>query len=463
MNDTRLVFNGLDATTGEPLVAPMTPEELLDRLDLDGWSAAPAARRLGFGVDPRDLAASGWGIAFSPGLGPEDRREIREALEPLLAHRERQAGDRFRDLGAKLFAGPERHGGLSLLGRLGTGAGPVDPDRAPYYLLLVGPPCQVPFRAQYELGLASAVGRLDLATAEQYARYAESVVAAETGRVRRARKVALVAPAHDEATRMSCHGLTGPLAGRLLDAAATARDGWEVESRLAEEAHKDRFAAVLGGDGAPALAFTASHGVAFPCGHPRQEAEQGALVCQERGVPDRAGLGPERLFGASDVPDAADVAGLVSFHFACYGAGSPARDSFAHRRPGEPPSPVAPEPRVAALPRRLLGHPRGGALATVGHVDRAWAWSFVSGGAYHRGVFESTLLELLAGFPLGAAMQHFGERHGQLAGILASTLDRHSRGDDVPADELARLWTAAVDARNYVILGDPAVRLAAEA
>ncbi|MFP3939289.1 MAG: hypothetical protein ACLF0P_03185 [Thermoanaerobaculia bacterium] len=463
MNPSRCVFNGLDGTTGEPLLAPMTPEELLEHLDLDGWSPAPASRRLGFGVDPRDLAASGWGVAFAPGLAPEERREIRDALEPLLALRKRQAGDRFRDFGEELFDDPERDGGLSLLGRLGAGAGPVNPDEAPYYLLLVGPPGQVSFRAQYELGLAFAVGRLDFATAEEYARYAESVVAAESGRVRRARKVALVAPAHDEATRMSCHGLTGPLAGRLLDAAATARDGWEVESRLEAEAHKDRFASVLGGDGAPALAFTASHGVAFPCGHERQEAEQGALVCQERGAADRAGLGPERLFGASDVSDTADVAGLVSFHFACYGAGSPARDSFAHRRPGNPPAPVAPEARVAALPRRLLGHPKGGALATVGHVDRAWAWSFISGGAYHREVFESTVLELLAGFPVGAAMQHFGERHGQLAGILASTLDRRRHGGEVSADELARLWTAAVDARNYVILGDPAVRLAAEA
>ena len=65
-----------------------------------------------------------------------------------------------------------------------------------------------------------------------------------------------------------------------------------------------------------------------------------------------------------DVASDARLLGLLAFHFACYGAGTPRMDDFAHRSLQEPVA-IAPHAFVASLPRRLLGHPQGGALAAV--------------------------------------------------------------------------------------------------
>ena len=464
MTEDVLYFNGIDGTTGEYLSPPMTPRELLALLEPGaGHLLAPRERRTTFGIDPRKLESSGWGVLFPRDVDPA----VREALEPLLVHRRAQAGrchpDRFREYAGRSGYAPGESAS-TLLGRLGVGPGAINPDKAPFYLLLVGGPAEIPYHVQYELDLAFAVGRLSFDTPEEYASYAAAVIAAETGAIRRPRRVALLATCHDKATRQTCHGLTAPLARYLaaaLDGGAGGGD-WEVVTHLEDQASKARFADVLGGAETPALAFTATHGVRFPAGDPRQRDEQGALMVQEGGGAGGRPVEEIGLFTGRDASAQASPAGLVAFHFACYGAGCPELDDFAHKRPDLPPQPVAPEPLVASLPRRLLGHPNGGALAVIGHVDRAWGWSYAFGQDYHGEVFEATLAEILTGYPVGAAMERFGERHGQLAGMLSAARQRRDRGLDQDEQEYLGLLTATHDARNYVILGDPAVRLAVD-
>jgi hypothetical protein len=163
--------------------------------------------------------------------------------------------------------------------------------------------------------------------------------------------------------------------------------------------------------------------------------------------------------------------GLIAFFFACYGAGAPKDDEFAIRTWQEAGVqvggleqvmriPIAPESFIARLPQRLLGHPRGGALAVVGHVDRAWGASFIWEGARQATTFDSALQRLFAGERLGAAMEDFNVRYAELSTEVADRIEQLKGGEVVRPEELARLWTANSDARNYVILGDPAVRLA---
>jgi hypothetical protein len=147
----------------------------------------------------------------------------------------------------------------------------------------------------------------------------------------------------------------------------------------------------------------------------------------------------------------------VAFAFACYGAGTPRYDNFL-RDPGRGPVEVADAPFVAALPRRLLA---GGALAMVGHVERAWGYSIQPPGVGPQLLpFRNLIGRVLAGEPVGHATQDFSQRYATASAELANQLDPAQPGARRPADEdLAWTWVERNDAQNYVVLGDPAVRL----
>ena len=97
----------------------------------------------------------------------------------------------------------------------------------------------------------------------------------------------------------------------------------------------------------------------------------------------------------------------------------------------------------------------------VGHVDRAWGFSLVWPEAGPQtGVFESTLRRLLDGQPVGWAMEFFNQRYAELASDLAAEVESLEFGKKLDETVIADLWTASHDARNYTIVGDPAVRVA---
>lgn len=453
-----LPLHGLDATTGERSAAGWTREKMLRALR--ARPAIPTPKAVRFGVDTGDIDSAGWGVIFPRDQDPA----IRAALAPLLAHRRTQARagrhDLFRDYaGSGGVAAAESVEDFLVRHRVPCGA--ADPKRMPYYLLLVGGPAEISYSFQHRLDLQYAVGRIHFDRLEDYAHYAESVVRAETTAPRRARRAVLFGPRHagDEATRLSTDQLLQPLATEL---AAGRRRRFTIVPVLAGAASKARLTAALGAEERPAFLLTAAHGLEFPCHHPWQATRQGALVTQDwPGWGDWQGpITPDVSFAADDVPETADVAGLISFHFGCFSAGTPPRDEFAHGQRRKP-AQIADPPFVAALPKRLLAHPRGGALACVGHVERAWAYSFFSQqtGA-QTAAFADCCAALFARQPIGAAMESFAQRLTEAASTLVAGLEPRELGGKVGAAELAQLWTMHNDAKCYAIVGDPAVRLA---
>jgi hypothetical protein len=470
MDPDLLVFNGIDATTGAYLQSPMSigDASLLARGEVPDSAhvAELKARReresqghYGTieGVDPRDLAQTGWGVIFAVKHDPA----IREALAPLLDLRRAQASTKneryYREyIGAAAYRSDESK--PAFLRRQGAGPGPADPDKVPYYLLLVGDPQAIPYRFQYQLDVQYAVGRIAFDTPEEYAQYARSVVQAEKGGLALARRAAFfgVANPDDAATNMSAVDLVAPLA----EFVATDQPGWKIDIIPPEEAVKTRLARLLGGADTPALLFTASHGMGYPNGHERQLAAQGALLCQDWPGPSwKQALSPDFYFTGDDVSSDARMLGLIGLHFACYGAGTPQYDDYAPAGATERKA-IAPRGFVARLPQRMLAHPRGGALAVIGHVERAWGYSFKWTGAGRQlQTFQSTLKRLMEGHPVGSALEYFNGRYAELSSDLSSELEEIKYGK-IPNDyEVAGMWTANNDARSYSVIGDPAVRL----
>jgi len=259
------------------------------------------------------------------------------------------------------------------------------------------------------------------------------------------------------ATRRMADHLVRP----LLEKLGRTLPDWQMTTFLSGEATKARLAELLGGSETPALLFTTSHGLGFPCGDARQRPHQGALLCGDWPGPEswKAAIPQDFYFAGDDLAADASLRGLISFHFACYGAGTPRLDDFAQRALKDRAA-IAPEAFLGALPQALLSHPRCGALAVIGHVERAWGYSFLWKGAGAQTVaFESALRRLLDGHPVGSAMEYFNARYAELSTMLADRLDEMELGAKPDPAELAGLWTANNDARGYVILGDPAVRL----
>jgi hypothetical protein len=463
-----IVLNGINGATGSYLtpslsieqVAQLAQGEALEAERMDEFKARVDAHAKTYGapwgVDPQDLTQSGWGVIFSH----DADSGLRVALAPLLKLRSDEAGALYKE-----FAGPTGHrpgdAARSWLARQAAGPGQPQVRKVPYYLLIVGDPESVPFRFQYELGLNYAVGRIHFETVDEYACYATSVVARDapaTGAA--ARKACFFGTRNmgDQATMLSADRLVAPLATALESKRATA--GWKVDRILAAEATRTKLRMLLNGSEPPALLFTASHGMGFPKDHSLQARHQGALLCQEWPGPltHLGPIPPEFYFSADDLTDAAQLNGMIAFHFACYGAGTPKLDDYSHRNNVR--EEIAPRAFVAPLLRRMLSLPQGGALAAAGHVERAWGYSFMWPGAGDQtDAFENCLGALMDGSRLGPAMEAFAMRHADLAVSLNGELEDIKFGAAPNPISLANLWTANNDARNYVIIGDPAVRL----
>ena len=462
--DEELIFNGINAETGDYFFPTLTPRQasqavmhgLASKADQAtlAWRAARAKGHLGVmeGIDPKNLAEAGWAVLIGEGVPPEHL----EALQPLFALREKQAGDRFKRYSAA--DGTHWKQGQSkndwLIERKAGAGGLVNPTKVPYYVLLVGSPEQIPFEFQYQLDVQYAVGRIHFDTADEYANYASSVIAAEKGEIALARRAAFWGPRRedDKPTKLSSTLLVKP----MHEWAAGLSNGWTNDYYEPERSTRAQALDLLGGKDTPAFLMTASHGACRFMNSPGQLEQMGALVCQDWPGKDKGKEFRDCIVAGEDISADAKLAGLIAMTFACFGGGTPAINEF--------PSPNWPaqwseKPFLAALPKRMLSHPKGGALAVIGHIDQAWDLSFRwPASAPQLETFQSTVLRLMEGHPVGSAMEPFNSRYAELSSDIVPLGKKADAGKELTSRELL-IMSSQKDSRNYAVMGDPAVRI----
>ncbi len=469
--DPNLVYvNGIDFETGTYAFAPRSIDEIakqvLARPGVESFDKLrgdkPRSFGLPFGMDTNKLEEAGWGIIFHE----DTPQEVRKALDSLIEFRRRQAAQRLKVLDYK--KGEQTRDWYQ---RHGISAGNLDPEIVPYYLLVVGPPDLIPFEFQYLLGVEYAIGRLAFDKADDYERYARSTVAYESGKsIPNAKEIRYWGTRHlgDPATNISASQLIDPLANGVPGAAGALKQaintivGYDRKLNLGDDATKANLLQALHGPKPPAMLFTASHGMALRPDQAAQTATQGALLCQD--WPGFGSVRAEHFIAAADIADDANVNGTVALLFACFGAGTPDADQFLMdlSQAGKAP-PLAPQPFVAALPRRLLAHPNGSALAVIGHVDRAWGFSIQAPKVADPQIatFRNSIGFILDGAPVGHAMcGQFGAKFAELSALLLSATSPTAPVAMRLGDrDLVTRWLERNDAQNFVLLGDPAVRI----
>jgi hypothetical protein len=453
---------GWPDTVDAPAPAPRPQPSLL-------WSES---------ADASDLAAQRWGVIAPQG---KDGDRLLDLVAPLIARRQSQQGRPVR-----IYRVPARMSMEEAIRwkRRGFRRGDdLDLD-LPRYQLVLGDLDQVPASVQQALGTDGFVGRLAFEHADEYRAYVDKVQRWEARPAAAARGDAILHTVHDgtPATRRGSDALMEP-GRRILERRRDFGDVRVAEIRAtgtSAPAPAELWRAVgawpdAGEPGPPCsrpgVLVTLGHGLGAPragWSAARQRAEQGALSFGGGGA-----LSGRDLAGRAFLPGGAWLA------LACFSAGTPDRSDYHHwlamlGQAGHVRGGIGhvldtltqERPFVAALPKAALASPEG-PLAFIGHVDLAWAYSFLDlddrptrRPGRLMGVVQSLLHGDRAGVALRQLARFFDEVNTELTALYAG----HARAGRPTLDPRARarrghLWMLRQDLAGWMLLGDPAVRL----
>jgi hypothetical protein len=418
--------------------------------------------------DPNVLPRQRWGLVAPQ--GPEGKRLV-ALVDKLKRRREQEQGSHV----PVYLVPPGLDGPASARWKKRVFRSKDVPDaERPRYLLLLGDLDQVSLELQQVLSSDAYVGRLAFPSDAGYEAYVTKVLRWERTPSREPHPRLLFFASKDgtAATDMGLRGLIRP---SLAACRERQQVGGFPEAELRELIGDGKAPAgqllAQAAEPRPSVLFSLSHGLGPPKNGwdsaARQRELQGSLVLP----------GGQTLTGA-ELASRPFLPGGIWFSFACYSAGTPVRSAYAQWLNQLPPE-VDPDaarvlaselrrevarPFIAALPQAVLANPEG-PLAVMGHVDLAWAFSYLDQGRDTSANFFGLLHTLAEGRRAGVALSTLLRFLNEVS-IELTTLYNHEasalrEGRPSPVDPVARawLWMLRQDLAGYILLGDPAVRL----
>ena len=288
-------------------------------------------------------------------------------------------------------------------------------------------PAEIPFEFQYDLDTYFAVGGIAFESPQEYAQYAQNIVNFERAQASR-KQIAIFNTRNDgdRATALLHDQIAMKLApgGDNLKPLG-APQGYSHDHSACGHRDQSELLNILRGQtdgGTPAILFTGSHGVAFSSADPQQAIQAGRDPDAGLGGPGSS-ITPDTYLTAEEIPSDASLNGLLHFFFACYSAGCPKFDTYSYGANNQPVQ-IAKDTLVARLPQKMLLQ---GAQAVIGHIDRAWAYSFQTNtGQAMVQSFRDPLIRLLQGRSVGDALDIFDQRWSVLS-AESPDLDSESR------------------------------------
>lgn len=426
-------------------------------------------------ANPNDLAAQRWGVIAPEGdLGDS----LLRILAPLMEHRAKEQGAPVRTYRVPT----DMDAAAAVLWRNSVlQSEDVPEEERPWYLLILGDLHHVSIELQQVLAQGACVGRLHVGRSdgapdlEGYAAYVRKLLAWEqrTGVEAAANVLLYTARDGTPATAEGYWTLMEPCRKAIQTRWMTR---WPALT-LVDVEYDDRGPEALlraAGEAQAGVMLSVTHGLGRPkrgwASVAEQHARQGALS-----------IAPGQALTGEMLRSTAFLPGGMWFCVACFGAATPARSAFQawmtqlsgtgmgsassvlRSLPG-----AGERPFLAALHQALLANEQG-PLAIIGHSDLTWTLSFTDTerASSSRASRILSALEVLAngsraGVAHAALMRHYQAVNDSLMANYQAREDALSYGTPDPTDPVRHgmLWMQRNDLRGYLLLGDPASRLA---
>lgn len=421
-------------------------------------------------ADPADWRDSriGWGLILVEKEGYSDAdlavgADAPEPIQALLKARGNMPVFRYVPNSAYRLTHMRNHASQQDVAISGTPTG-VGDGRLPKYLLIYGPPTEIPWELQYILNATRVVGRLDL-EADALENYVQALINEWNDASSRIEQAVVWAP--DFGSNDISHLMRNAIAVQVYEK-------WHADTTLQNNAvfldgslSQASCAALISAvsQKKPALIVTTSHGQTGPLSDP-------VVMKSKLGLPvgqDFHALNPDQLLAAWE-PD-----GAIWYAHACCSAGCDATTLYGCLKQADPAlclvktgSPIdrvltgltGLGALVAPLPKALLGAKKP-LKAFIGHVEPTFDWTIrqpATGQFLTDSLGQALYNNVYKPMPIGLA---FSDWYGTLGGLSIEyerVLNAYNRGENT-LSSILYCQLATRDRQSMVILGDPTVML----